>query len=112
VGRVYSERFCDAPNITGGPFSAYTVPAGFVVVVKCLTIAWGDVTLSGLDAWFETSAGTKLRRITFAAGLTPVIGGSDVAYGNFVLPAGDQLYYQASAGTADFHASGYLLSLP
>jgi hypothetical protein len=113
MGSVYTERFFRAPSVTGGPFTVFTCPAGIRAVVKTITIVWGDTALSGLDAWVQEDDLTKLARITLATGLTPMtIGGSQLWYGTMALEPGDSLAVQTASGTADFHASGYLLTLP
>ena len=111
---VYSTRFCELAAVTGGPVLAYTVPAGFVAVVKSLSIVWGDVTVSGLDAWFQTDLLTKLGRRTIAfPGSDPqYIGGSSVWFGTWVLEPAQTLSVQTAAGTCDFAGGGFLLSLP
>lgn len=111
---VYSTRFASAPAVTGGPFVAYTVPAGYLAVVKDMSIVWGDVIASGVDAWFQTDDLTKLWRYTWAFTLgTPTnFGGTAAWWGMKVLTAGEELQVQTAAGTVDFAASGYLLQLP
>jgi len=113
VANVFSKQLVNLPAVSGGPFSAYTVPAGFVTVIKTLQIVYGDVVVSGLDAWFETSEGTKLTRIRLASlPGPPNIGGDNLRYGHFALNPGESLFVQAEVGTADFFASGYELTLP
>jgi hypothetical protein len=112
VANVYSHRFGSAAGVSGGPYTAFVCPPGNVAVVKCLTIVWGNVTVSGLDVWWQLDDGTKLTRVMLGAGLSPVLGGRDLWFGDCVLATGESLLYQAGTGTADFHASGYLLTAP
>lgn len=110
---VHSERLFSAPSVSGGPYTVYTAPAGYVVSVKCITIVWGDTAVSGLDAWVQLPDLTKLTRVTLATGLTPeTIGGRQLDYGQYGLNAGESLQVQTASGTCDFHASGFLLALP
>lgn len=92
----------------------YTVPLGFRAVVKTLSIVWGDVAVSGLDAWVQLPDLTKLirRTLTFPGSDPQYIGGSLVSFASWVLNEGDTLAVQTAAGTADFHGSGFLLALP
>ena len=111
---VYSTRFIGEASFSGGPVYPFTVPDGFVAVVKCLSIVWGDVTISGLDAWFQDDSLAKLvrRTIQYPSSVPDYIGGDHVMFGTWTLDAGQQLGCQTAAGTADFWASGYLLTLP
>lgn len=111
---VFSRRLIQAPATTGGPHAAYLVPPGFVAVVKSITIVWGDVSASGLDAWVVDSSLAKLVRRTIAAIVQPYeeVGGCDVFQGWWVYTPGESLSVQTASGTCDFLASGYELSLP
>lgn len=111
---VYSTKFVEAAAFTGGPSTRYTVPDGFVAVVKSLSIVWGNVLLSGLDAWFQTETLAKLVRQTISIPDQPALdqGGCALWFGSWVLTAGQDLDIQTVAGTCDMWASGYLLSLP
>lgn len=114
MSSVYSRRLFSAPSSTGGPTTVFTAPAGFTTVVKCITIVWGDVAVSGLDAWVQLLDGTKLvrRTLTFPGSDPAYIGGSLLWYGHMAMDADDTLSVQTASGTADFAASGYALSLP
>lgn len=111
---VYSLRVFDEPALSGGPLLVYTVPAGNVAVLKCIAIVYGDVTVSGMDAWLQLSDLAKLVRYTWATTVSDPVnyGGTALFYGSWALAAGEQLYAQVNAGTADVMASGYLLSQP
>ena len=114
MAAVFSRRLIQAPSTTGGPHLAYTVPAGVVAVVKSISIVWGDVTVSGLDAWVQDGTLAKLVRRTIAALTQPYeeLGGCDVFFGSWVYTAGEQLSVQTVSGTCDILASGYELELP
>ena len=109
---LYSARLFTAPSFSGGPSEVFTTPDGLLAVVRTISIVYGDVTVSGLDAWVQYSDLTKLVRATFAEGLTATIGGVSLFNGHWGVPAGETLSIQTVAGTADFHASGYLLTAP
>jgi hypothetical protein len=114
VANVFSRSFCQQVGVSGGPFTVYTVPAGKLALIKNLVITWGDVSLSGLDAWYQTDTPCKLWRRT--ASLVPLdpqqAGGSDGQFGSWVLVAGQELQVQTAAGTVDFFSAGYELDLP
>jgi len=114
MAAVYSTRFVALSSFSGGPTTAYTVPAGFLAVVKDTSIVWGDIIASGLDAWFADDAGAKRHRYTWAFTIsTPTnFGGTDQKWGSWVLVEGESIVVQTAAGTCDMMASGYLLSLP
>ena len=114
MAAVYSTQLTNAPSVTGGPLTTYVVPAGYRAVIKTMSIAWGDVAVSGLDAWFQVISGVKLcrRTITFPGPDPMYIGGSAVFYVTWPIDFGDSLAVQTASGTADFFAGGYLLALP
>lgn len=111
---VFSLNFFRHPAQGGGPTDEYTCPTGHVAVVKCITITWGDIVASGLDAWVQTQDLTKLLRYSWAFTLgTPTnFGGTLVGYGSWTFNSGETLQSQCNAGTCDIQASGYLLTLP
>jgi hypothetical protein len=111
---VYSTNFFRAASATAGPTDVYTVPGGNVAVVKCITIVYGDIIASGLDAWVQTEDYCKLARYTWAYTIsTPFnYGGTALFYGTWVVLEGETLAVQTGAGTCDIQASGYLLTLP
>jgi hypothetical protein len=114
VAAVFSLNFFRAASFTGGPVEQYTVPAGKLAVVKCITIVWGDVIASGVDAWVMTEDDCKLWRYTWAFTVSDPtnFGGTALGWGAWTLLEGESLYTQTVAGTVDFQASGYLLALP
>lgn len=111
---VYSTQFFFAPSFSGGPTDQYVVPTGMLAVVKTITIVWGDVAVSGIDAWVQDDTLTKLWRYTWASTLSDVtnFGGSSRFWGMHVLNQGQTLQTQTAAGTCDIACSGYLLTLP
>lgn len=111
---VYTARLFTAPAFSGGPVVQYTAPAGFLTVVTCIAIVWGNALVSGLDAWVQLSDLTKLLRVTQSAGLqdSEIYGGSLVQEGRWAVLAGETLATQTADGTVDFYATGYQLSLP
>lgn len=111
---VYSTKFLEAAAFTGSVSYRYTVPAGYVAVVKSISIVWGDVSVSGLDAWLQTDSLAKLtRRSIGALSSDPeIIGGNLTVFGSWVLEAGQMLGVATGNGTVDAFAGGYLLTLP
>lgn len=114
MAALYSQKLFSAPGFSGGPAVQYTVPAGFIVVVRTITIVWGDITVSGLDAWVQVSDLTKLVRKVWALTFSDVTeyGGVLICDGRWVLPETETLATQTAAGTCDFYCSGYLLTAP
>lgn len=92
----------------------FTAPTGYVCVLKNLSIVWGDITASGLDAWFQTGDLTKLARYTWAVsgGDITNYGGTAQWWGAWVLEPGETLAIQTASGTCDFTAAGYQLATP
>lgn len=111
---VYSTQVVNAQSVNGGPFAEFPVPAGKLLVVKSLSIVWGDITVSGLDAWFQGESLAKLVRYTWGATLSSPtnLGGTAQWWGMWVFEPGDVISVQTATGTCDMHAGGYLLSLP
>lgn len=114
MANVYSTKFLSLPGFSGGPSTPYVVPDGYLAVVKCVSIVWGDVIASGIDAWVQTGDLAKISRYTWAFGAsTPTnYGGVQVTWGMWPVEAGDTLAGQTASGTCDIVASGYLLALP
>lgn len=106
---VYSVRFVKT-LLTSANTTYYTVPVGFVAVVRCMTLAWvtlakvagvGQVLLNGANSF------------VWIQGMDASQSSSAVWDGRLVLPAGEIIRAAATAaGQVHFTASGYLLSLP
>lgn len=104
---VYSTRFVKSA-LTNTNVTYYTVPTGYVAVVRTMTVAWTalarsagvfQILLNGANSWVWVGA----------------IGASEqssaVWNGRLVLPAGELIRAAATAtGTIHFTASGYLLT--
>lgn len=114
MATVFSAQLFAAPGVSGGPFVQYTAPPGYLTVVRCISIVWGDITVSGLDAWVQSGNLTKLCRKTWALTFSDVTeyGGVLINNGRWAIEAGDTLSVQTAAGTCDIFASGYELKLP
>lgn len=114
MATVYSAKLFSAPAFNGGPTVQFICPMDFRVVVRTISIVWGDITASGLDAWVQTSDLTKLCRKTWAITFSDPteLGGVLISNGRWVLEPGDSLATQNQTGSCDFYCSGYLLSLP
>lgn len=114
MAAVYSTLMFRAPSFSGSAVTVYTCPPDKVAVVKCMSIVWGDVSVSGLDAWIQTQDLTKLCRVTDAYTVPGFVGagGTQVFWGEWVLYPGESLSCQTASGTVDFQASGYELSTP
>lgn len=114
MASVYSTRFVAAPGFSGGPTPQYTVPTGFVAVVKDMRIVWGNIIASGFDGWFQDDGLTKFLRYAWAVSLSDPTnyGGTLQVWGSVVLGEGTTLSVQTVSGTGDFSAAGYLLALP
>jgi hypothetical protein len=107
---VYSRRLFTAPSFSGGPTVLYTPPAGFVAVIKTISMVWGDISVSELDAWLQYDDLTKLVRHSEDA-----VGDIDTCIvfdGSWVVEPGQTIAAQAASGTLDIHGSGYELTLP
>lgn len=112
---VYSRSLLTAAGFTGGPTTFYTVPTGFVAVVRTISVVWGNVVISGLDFWVQRDDGTKLIRQTINITITPQpywYGGCAVYDGRWVLDTSESLALQATDGTVDVFVSGYELATP
>jgi hypothetical protein len=114
VANIYSRKFGSAAGFTGGPTEFYTVPDGYLAVVKAISIVWGNITISGLDAWVMDETLAKLARYTWqtSAGDLTNYGGTAQWWGAWALDPAEALSFQTAEGTCDFYVSGYLLELP
>lgn len=114
MAAVFSTKLFEAPAFSGGPVTQYICPMTFRTVVRTISIVFGNVTISGMDAWVQTQSLTKLCRAVYFTTLSNPTnnGGTMVFNGRWVLDPGDELQTQTVAGTVDFYASGYQLTLP
>lgn len=111
-GTVYSRLFGSGPSISDGPYEFFVVPDGYLAVIKCISIVYGNITDTGLDAWVQTGDLAKLVRYAWASSLGDLYnyGGVALFYGSWVVEVADNLSWQTASGTCDFKVSGYLLS--
>jgi hypothetical protein len=114
VALTYSTQIVQHAAVSGGPYDEYVVPDGHLLVVKFISIVYGDIVASGLDAWVQTDDLVKLFRYTWAFTLaTPTnFGGTANQWGTQVLFPGQKVQTQTAAGTCDITAGGYLLTTP
>lgn len=116
MSAVYSTRLVDLPSVGPlPPTGTFLVgPAGFRAVIKNLTITWGNILTSGLDAGIRGPSGAYWARITYSILNLPIsdLGGTQQWYGQWVLDEGETITWDVATGTVDMHASGYLLTLP
>lgn len=111
MSTVRTQLLGTAPALAGVS-TLFEVPSGFVYVVTCATMVWGDTEISGLDVWFMRDDLTKLLRVFQASGITGSNPGFQTPLVRWVFEPGQQLLAQAGTGTADFSANGYTLTLP
>lgn len=110
AGVVYSTRFL-AGGISGRAGLLYVVPAGFVAVLRDMSVGWSTGAAAAGTATINLGAPSS--RIWVVAVPASQVGAAQWA-GNLVLPAGETLVAGFSAVSTGiyFTASGYLLSLP
>jgi hypothetical protein len=111
VSTVRTQLLGTAPALTGVS-TLFEVPDGFVYVVTCATLVWGNTEISGLDAWFMRDDLTKLLRVFESEEITGSNPGFQSPLVRWVFEPGQQLIAQTGDGTADFSANGYTLTLP
>ena len=88
----------------------FTAPSGFVTVVRTIAIVVG-VNVVDVEAWIEDDEGGRLAVLSQTG--TPPFGPTNLlADGRWTFDAGETLAPATNGITADFHVSGYLLSLP
>jgi hypothetical protein len=102
---IYSTRFFQISGLTGT--HPYTVPAGFVAVVRDLD-AFADPTISGSDLFFQGVATQTIWWNNF-----PV---DQRSYGSFrgrqVFNPGETWFVTVDGDPVDVTVSGYLLTTP
>jgi hypothetical protein len=109
AGVVYSTRFVSvAPASTNTVY--YTVPAGFVAVVRTMTFAYAEpARANGVATVLLAAANSRIWIVQATASTV----GSAVWSGRLVLPAGETLRAAYTGTTGQWLTiSGYLLSLP
>lgn len=114
---VYSRQLVLQESFQGGPLNFYSVPVGFVTVIKFISLTYGINVTPGWMAVLESTTGAKL--FAAGAGLTEVPTHDFVTaaeFGTWTLeyPQGISLATGGSpvAWFGDFAVSGYELSLP
>jgi hypothetical protein len=110
MSRVYSDRLFRAPAFSGPAVVFFTVPAGFVAVAKCIAIVVGTNVVD-TEAWVEDDEGGRLTVLS-QTGTPPFPPLALVSFGTWTFLAGETLAPATNSVTADFHVSGYLLTLP
>lgn len=107
---VYSMRFIVDPGLSGLG-TLVTVPAGYVYVVKQVTV-YGDAALTDINGFFEDAgSGAALFDGLIPSGSNGWAG----FYGQLVFNAGDSFQFNVVTGlgqSADCGAFGYGLTSP
>lgn len=105
MANVYSTAFIFQRGLAGN--ATYTVPAGFVVVVRDVDVYWGQqpVAPTGLVLGAAGQAFWSWAGAIFAAN-------NDNWRGRHVMNAGDVLTVSVTNGNADVSVSGYRLVAP
>lgn len=98
-----------APSFAGAPVVFFTAPAGFVTVVKQISIVIGATVLEA-SAWVQDDEGGRL--VWAHAADTPLTSPQSWQFeGPWTLLPGETLAPATDGITvADFYASGFLLS--
>lgn len=108
---VYSSRIFRAHSIAGSPGVFFTAPAGFVSVVKHISIVIGATAFEA-SAWVEDDEGSKLVWAHASDDITTAPT-TWLWYGEWVMLPGETLAPVTNLPTiADFYASGFLLANP
>ena len=106
---LYSRVLARATSFSGGPTIVYSVPAGFIAVVRTMSIVTGS-NFGAQDAYIARHAAEKIMWIALT-GVSAIA--TAVENGRWVFLPGDQLVFATNGGlTADFYVSGYELSEP
>jgi len=100
---IYSTRFIASSGLSGT--ASYTVPPGFVAVIRSWTIFHG-VELSGIEATLQGPNPVKIA-VYQDVGASAA---SDEWTGRTVLYAGESMSVTVEAGNVDTTVSGYLLT--
>lgn len=102
---VYSTRLIAVHNQPANTPILYTVPAGYLVVVRCVD-AYAGVTVLGVNFYAKGSAA----QVFWKDATSPTSDGWRQWRGREVLYEGEALALEAD-DVADLSASGYLLTL-
>jgi hypothetical protein len=110
MANVFSTRLFRAAGYAGAPTVQFACPAGFVAVVKSISIAHGFEITAG-QAWVQDDEGGKLVSIQTSAGSANQVF---TWFGEWVYLEGETLSPATDSGVTvcDFHVAGYLLTLP
>jgi len=107
VASIYSTQFA-AVNLTGSLTTLYTVPAGFVAVVRDVS---GFMTTTTVGEAIVLSL--QLANVNFATFQSDGSTYQDVHWeGRVVMPAGESLQVADSVAAGALVVSGYLLAAP
>jgi hypothetical protein len=108
--QVYSTRFIGITGFVSAPFvPLYTVPAGKVAVVKCITFVAGSNVLPG-GGYVAIAAGPKLA--SFFDTFGPAGDLTHLFFGDWVANEGEVLGAGTFNWILDIVVSGYLLTKP
>jgi len=103
AGSIYSTRFLAGSGLASGSGVTYPVPAGYVAVVRTITMNGGGA--GGEDGLAIIAGVAGFARTKLPAG----VAGS-TWNGHVALNAGETLELFAVSGPVDMVASGYLLA--
>ncbi len=114
MSTVRTLRIIDAPALTFGADVTYTCPSGLITVVESISTVWGDVIVSGVDAWCYDGSGAKLCRNTLPQPSLDTLlgGGCAINLGRWVIEPGEILTAHCQTGTCDMIVTGFTLTLP
>lgn len=109
AGVVYSTKLV-AVLLTSTNTVYYTAPAGYVIVVKCMTLGW--ISTGATDGVSTVLTGVA-NGVIWSPPYKGNERGSALWNGMFVLNAGDTLRAASTAtGSVYLYVAGYQLSLP
>lgn len=107
---VYSDRLFRAPAFSGPAVVFFVVPNGYRAVVTTIAIVVGT-NLGDVECWIEDDEGGRLTVLS-QTGTPPFSPTALVQDARWTFRAGESLSPATNGVTADFHVSGYLLTLP
>lgn len=109
MGTIYSTVFLNGNTGSGAP--VYTVPAGFVAVLRDVDVYNNSFVLAELFLE-DSETGVTIKRWDNSALIPDANLGSDEWRGRQVFTEGNGFLFNASSGVWDVRASGYLLTMP